>query len=105
MNIRLVIADNWPTNKSFEDDTQITQYVNTNCNNVDELTDIRLKIEDFSIPDNLDRQLVLDICTGKEYHICFDNAVDFYTEYHQSWIFVLDNNNQYVPFYYIPQEL
>jgi hypothetical protein len=104
MNIRLIVADNWPTNDVFEDDNQITQYVDDNCNNTDKLINNGLKIEDFSTPDNFDRQLILDICTGKQFHICWGNRVDFYTDYYQSWIFVFDGE-KYGPFNYVPNEL
>ena len=87
MNIRLIIADTWSINNS-----QIEQYVYDNCNNFDNLTNSKLIIEDFNIPDNVDKQLILDICARKQFHICRDYSVD---SHYQSWIFVFDGEKYY----------
>jgi hypothetical protein len=98
MNIRLVIADKWPrnvylstnnlNNDQFKDISQITKYVVENCDNKDKLTNSLLKIIDFTVPDDIDSNLINDICNGKAMLIWWDNSVNFYKDYYQSWIFI-----------------
>jgi hypothetical protein len=95
MNIRLVIAKDWPNGDFDNDDPDtdhlIHQYVNDNANNINKLEEVGLDVEDFTVPDTLDKQLVLDICSGKTFGVCFNYSTDFYSDYYQNWIFVEKN--------------
>lgn len=93
MNIRLVIAKDWPKGDfECDDDTKdenylIEKYVKDNANNTKELEKAGLHVEDFTVPDNLDSQLILDICAGKSFGKWIEYGTEFYNDYYQNWIF------------------
>jgi hypothetical protein len=91
MDIRLVIFYDTPDaynviedDEDREVDEKLEEYVNTNINN---LNSPGFVVENFEVPDSLERQLVLDICNGKSMCIWTTKSVDFYSELYLSWIF------------------
>ena len=78
-----------------EIDEQLEEYVVSNINNI---TAPGFEIEDFEVPDSLDRQLVLDICNGKSFGIWSCNYVDFNSEYYQNWIYYKNKKNVWTKF-------
>jgi hypothetical protein len=51
-----------------------------------------MKIIEFEIPDDLDKQLIFDICSGKSHNLWYLHNIDFSEEYHASWVFIEKNN-------------
>ena len=91
MDIRLVVFYEAPNaydiiedDEDREVEDQLEDYVRNNINN---LNSPGFVVEDFTAPDSLERQLVLDICNGKSMGIWTMNSVDFRSELYLSWIF------------------
>lgn len=78
-----------------EIDEQLEEYV---CSNIDNITAPGFEIEDFEVPDSLDRQLVLDICNGKSMGFWTMKSVDFNNEMYLSWIFCKNKKNAWTKF-------
>jgi len=86
MNIRNVVLNDWP--KEFEEDTDIENYVTNNANNVDKLKEIGCVVQDMTVPDGLDEQLVTYLGTGFAFSEWFNYGVDIHQDYYQNWVFV-----------------
>lgn len=79
----------------FECDAQLENYV---LNNINETIDLPgFVVEDFTVPDDLDRSLILDICNGKSFTLWDSESVDFHSEMYQFWSFI-QNGDKYEPF-------
>jgi hypothetical protein len=48
----------------------------------------KMKSIEFEVPDDLDRQLIFNICYGKACDMWFDHQIDVYQDYFQNWVFV-----------------
>ena len=42
---------------------------------------------EFKVPDDLDKQLIFDICYGKSFNMWFEYQIDVYQDYFQNWVF------------------
>lgn len=78
-----------------EIDEQLEEYVVANVHNIDSPGFV---VQDFEVPDTLDRQLILDICNGKSMGIWTQKSVDFDSELYLSWIFAKNNENKWEQF-------
>ena len=101
-NFRLVTfyeaPDCWDildADEEIEIDVQLEKYVSENINeNIDSPGFI---VEDFTVPENLNNGLILDICNGKSFGEWSRYTVDFHNEHYQNWIFV-QKDGKYVEF-------
>ena len=52
------------------------------------------RIEDFvfNLPEDLDEQVIRDICVGRACSLWFERAMDLGRHYHRSWSFIEKNN-------------
>lgn len=100
--IRLVTfyeAPNWAeiieADEEKEVDEQLEQYAR---DNIDNITAPGFEVEDFEVPDTLDRQLILDICNGKSMGLWTIKSVDFNNEMWVNWIFYKNKDNHWEEF-------
>ena len=78
-----------------EVDEQLEQYVK---DNIDNITAPGFQVEDFEVPDTLDRQLILDVCNGKSMALWTIKSVDFNSEMYLNWIFFNNKENSWEEF-------
>ena len=64
---------------------QLEEYVVTN---IKSLNSPGFLVEDFEVPDSLEKTLILDICNGKSHGVWMQKSVDFNNELYLSWIFI-----------------
>lgn len=97
--IRLVTfyeaSDCWDiteANPDKEIGEQLEEYVTSNIQNI---TSPGFVVKDFEVPEDLEKQLILDICNGKSMAVWIENSVDFHSEYYQNWIFFKNKENSW----------
>ena len=104
MNIRLVIANDFPKGDFDNDDDDdvdsdllIENYVTENIENKSNLEAVGFVVDDFTVPEGLSHKLILNICNGKAFVEWFDAQVEFGNDYYQNWIFI-EKDGKYQPF-------
>ena len=88
MKIRMIFITKWP-NIKYNDIADIEQYVLDNRNNINKLSMGGFEIHDFTVPENLDKCLIGDICSGKMYWKTINKNI----KYSNWWIFLEKDNN------------
>lgn len=88
MKIRHVVTADFRV-EEWEDLGGVEKYVNKRITKLRELRkNNTFHVEDFDVPDDLDMDLIVDICTGKAFNVWMDNWCNFHKDYLQDWIFV-----------------
>lgn len=99
MKIKLLVwCEGYLPEQFEEDDDSFDNFVVSEVNNNNLLQSFekdnpfhKMQIVEFEVPDNLDKQLIRDICSGKAYQMWFEHQIDSYQDYHASWAFVEKN--------------
>lgn len=51
-----------------------------------------IKIVEFEVPDNLDKENLVYICQGRAFSVWFDLEIDLFSDYYQNWAFKFLND-------------